>query len=341
MPLNANFIRLFSAFSLLISTCRGNNTPAHSPLNYTRPHDVPLDRLLTVDTSMFAAPANIIGGNCTAPTQSLIRDGSLTVILSPTIHENSTKSFDFIQANAIGGSLPYLFEQLGVKADCIPDLVKRGTPLFKDIVNAALSGAQNVSGTTSLSRRGFLSDIGDFFEDVGEAIVDGVEDLVDGVGSILTSGACEVFAASALPGYHASAFGFIILNLLNPPQPTTPDQEFYIHALHGNILQDGIKFYYRAGFPTGFGDAIGVTMGRNVYIRASRIADVSQAGFQYVTETVLHELAHVKQYRSVGYDLSSFGLQYLFNYCKASCSFSILLALLIWNNRLDLTMKTT
>ncbi|PVF95479.1 hypothetical protein CPB86DRAFT_571164 [Serendipita vermifera] len=298
-----------------IGTCRANNYPP-PPQNYSLPPDISPDRLFTIDTSVLAAPITTVGGNCTPLTQSLVRDGSITVIL-PTLDENTTESLDTIQTRALNESLPYILQQLGVKSKCIPDLVYEGVPLFKSIINDVLNSEVPANETTSLTRRDIFGDVGNFFTNV----VNGVVGAAEGIANLANEALCEGFAAISVPGYQAAVFGFTFLNLQNPPQATTPDQNFYIHPLHGNIYKDNILVYYSAKFPIGFEKAIGTTIGRRIYMRAGRSVDGSDPNFFRVTRTLLHEFAHVKQYRSVGYDLSRFASQYLYNHCKAGFSY--------------------
>jgi len=74
--------------------------------------------------------------------------------------------------------------------------------------------------------------------------------------------------------------------------------------------------------PPRFGDTLGVTIGRNIYVRQS--ADtrfLENAGFPNATHILLHEFTHSKQYQGVGYSLAAFGTQYLFNFCKVSLGY--------------------
>ncbi|PVF95483.1 hypothetical protein CPB86DRAFT_817130 [Serendipita vermifera] len=126
----SNFL-LSSALILLIGKCRADDYDYSPPTqNYTLPPGITLDRLFTVDTSVLAAPITTVGGNCTAPTQSLIRGGGLTVILPAPINVNATENtpecLDSLQTKALNDSLPYILEQLWVKPKCIPDLVDKG-----------------------------------------------------------------------------------------------------------------------------------------------------------------------------------------------------------------------
>ncbi|PVF91398.1 hypothetical protein CPB86DRAFT_830606 [Serendipita vermifera] len=104
---------------------------------------------------------------------------------------------------------------------------------------------------------------------------------------------------------------FEVLNNGNIPSSTTLDQNFYIHPFHGNIYRDGIRIYYHTRFPAGFEQSSGTTIGRKIYMRQDRIVDGSNPNFYPAIRTLLHEFAHVKQYRA-----------YLYNYCKAGFGYS-------------------
>ncbi|KAG8819907.1 hypothetical protein FRC17_010301 [Serendipita sp. 399] len=314
------YLPIFSVLNTLITTCSAQNSST-SIQNYTLPRGVTLDRLFAIEPSFFLAPESTVGDdNCTAPTQSLIRDGTISIIL-PAVSENTTESLDVLQTRALNESLPFLLQQLGVKSESIPKLVAEGIPLFKTVINDAIALHNSTDGQVSLVRRGLFSSIVHFVQNVVDAIVDAVDEVVDEVVNLFTNGVCQVFAAGALPGYQVS---YILFNALNVPVPwrsTTADQNFYIHPLHGPIYRDSIRIYYNANFAPGFGSATGVTMGRAIYLRAGPSTDVSQSLFPSQTRLLLHEFTHTKQYRSVAYIPSAFGLRYLFNYCKAGFSY--------------------
>jgi hypothetical protein len=282
--------------------------PVAPPTNFTPGPDISFDRFFTIDTAQLAAPPGFTGGDCKISPSSLVQNGTVTVILPPTINDNNTDSFEDIHTQTLKVSLPYLFEQIGVDQEKIPKLVERGIPLFEAAVKESLCPTH--SG--SLARRSIFGDIGGFIEDVGKAIVGGVKDATVDLG-------CSLFATGALPGYLTVA-GLLHVQNIQVPSASTPDQDFFIFPLHGAIShKDGISIFYRANFPPGFGDTLGVTIGRNIYVRQS--ADtrfLENGGFPSATRILLHEFTHSKQYQGVGYSLAAFGTQYLFNFCKVS-----------------------
>ncbi|PVF91399.1 hypothetical protein CPB86DRAFT_802848, partial [Serendipita vermifera] len=290
-----------SAYISLLWKCGANNYPPPPLHNYSLPPDISLDRLFTIDTSVLAAPISIVGGDCTAPTQSLIPEGSVTVILPPTLDDNCTDSLDTIQTKTLNESLPYMLEQLGVKSKCIPDLVNKGVPLFKSAVNNVLNSEIAANETDNLACRGIFDDIVEFFEDVYEGIVGAGEEVIEEIGTVVVGATCDVIAAGALPGYHSAAVALRLLNAVKVPHSTTTDQNFFIHPLHGSVYKDDIRIYYDSTFPPGFEGRKGVTFGRRIYTRRDRIVDGSDPDFFPVIRTLLHEFAHVKQYRSAGF----------------------------------------
>ena len=273
--------------------------PVAPPTNFTPGPDISFDRFFTIDTAQLAAPPGFTGGDCNISPSSLVQNGTVTVILPPTINDNNTDSFEDIHTQTLMVSLPYLFEQIGVQEEEIPKLVERGIPLFAAAVKESLCPTQ--SG--SLARRSIFGDIADLIEDLWMGATVDV--------------ACSIFAASALPGYLTFAGLLHAQNIRQIPIASTPDQDFFIFPLHGAISHnDGISIFYSANLPP---STLGLTIGRNIYVRQS--ADtrfMENGGFPTATRILLHEFTHSKQYQRVGYSLAAFGTQYLFNFCKVS-----------------------
>jgi hypothetical protein len=318
---NANiFIRLVEGH---------NSTTPEPPLStpasrFTPGDDVSLDRLFAINTDLLTAPAGVAGGDCTIRTSSLVPNGTFTVVLPPPIPDNNTESFETIHARTLNVSLPYLLEQIGVHPKEIPALVSKGIPLFEAAIKASLCSdpaGHNV-------RRGIFGDIVHFVE---HAVSTVVSTVVHGVEEVVVDTTCSVFAAGALPGYLTVAALLRVENIAQIPRATTPDQDFFIFPLHGPISHnDGISVFYSAKLPPGFGDTLGVTIGRNIYVRAGLgTIDSSNAGFPSATSILLHEFTHSKQYQALGYSLPAFGSQYLFNFCKVSLGLPYLDPMLI------------
>lgn len=62
----------------------------------------------------------------------------------------------------------------------------------------------------------------------------------------------------------------------------------------------------------------GTTFGRNIYFpdeATTSFAEGQAAAFEFMTTNLIHELQHVKQYKQRGYNLHSFGLDYIYDWC--------------------------
>ncbi|KAF9432930.1 hypothetical protein BGZ76_010126 [Entomortierella beljakovae] len=215
-------------------------------------------------------------------------------------------------------TLPNLLKQYNVEISkkYIANFTERGAPLFADLVldsllhpksNVTLKDYESVS--VHLARRGIFDDIVDWFEDAFGTVK------------------CGAFAAGGIPAFAAAAG---IFDAINPPGVGfTEDQLFYVHAALGYV-PSGISVVYGADFVPGFGDADGVAFLRSIYVRAKRNTvdgypasslDVIDGDFSYLTKLLVHEAWHVRQYDSHGFNLASFGFDYLYSYCRKSFSY--------------------
>jgi hypothetical protein len=81
-----------------------------------------------------------------------------------------------------------------------------------------------------------------------------------------------------------------------------------------------VRFFYGATRSTLFPQfgRVGITFNRDVYTVFPQALGMEDPSFiPLVRHILLHELTHVEQYRAVGYDLSDFGVNYLFHLCEA------------------------
>ena len=101
---------------------------------------------------------------------------------------------------------------------------------------------------------------------------------------------------------------------------TSPEQDFFLYPVWGNLAHDGpVKIYYQATRAPFFKGTSGTTFNRNVFTRLSPVQSFSESNyldFEYLVQTLIHEFTHVDQYRRKGYDLTSFGYEYLFQWCS-------------------------
>jgi hypothetical protein len=243
---------------------------------------------------------------------SVLSEGDLTVLLPPADNSNS-EDFSDLNAYTLNQSLPYLLQELGVDSNDIPSLVSEAIPLFLEAILDALTGDDS-EGSAAVSRfmkRSISSDLGSWISEVISKATNLVQTTATDVG-------CGIFAAAAVPVFDAGAALFAVYNAANTGVPTSQDQDFYIFPLYGSISHDdSIVVYYNANFIPGFANALGVTMGRNIYIRnTASSASATDPGFQATMALLLHEFTHITQYQVLGYNLDAFGARYMWEYCQ-------------------------
>lgn len=90
----------------------------------------------------------------------------------------------------------------------------------------------------------------------------------------------SIFATLTYPGSAFSGASFELLNIACQGVSTAPDQDYFFAPLHGSVSHDDdIKVYYDATFGPGFGDAVAVTFGRSIYMRADQSATTATKPF--------------------------------------------------------------
>lgn len=287
----------------------------------TPPPEIPMSRV-------FIAEDTLIKPNGTDKAlenvKPVLPDKNVTIILPPPVNANNPGKFEDLHKQSLEEALPFLLDQYAIPHDKVKALIDSGVPVLNDALLALLSGGSNSTDLDArLQARIFglekvvhwvekaVDEVGDALGDAAKAVKNAVVNAAQDVG-------CGIFASSTLPGYLLYADLFRVQNAFSTSYPTSQDQDFYIYPLHGPISHnDNIRVYYRANFPPGFGNAAAVTMGRVIYTRESVSSRTyGDARFNAATKLLLHEFTHSKQYQALGYNLSLFGLKYLFEYCK-------------------------
>ncbi|KAK3836860.1 MAG: hypothetical protein J3R72DRAFT_449939 [Linnemannia gamsii] len=216
-------------------------------------------------------------------------------------------------------TLPHILRQYNVAHNdeqAIMKLTERGAPLFASIVMEAIQHSNkrikpdHDDHHVSLQRRGILGDIIDWIEDAFGTV------------------ACGAFAAAGVGPFLAAAAVFEVLN--SGGVSFTDDQLFFTSAAMGYV-PPGIVVYYGANFAPGFNSAAGTTFLKSIYLRprsntvdtvpATDLANIDRS-FAATTRLIVHETWHVRQYGSHGFDLSSFGYDYLYGFCRAGLSYT-------------------
>ncbi|KAI9888732.1 MAG: hypothetical protein M1814_006464 [Vezdaea aestivalis] len=196
-------------------------------------------------------------------------------------------------------SLPSILAQFNVPADQIAAKTDESIPVLLDLLKEI-----HADLTPSLTPRGVAYR----------------RNLFTRIGKILGDIACGVAGAAVGPAsflFFSSEF-----SLLNsdPGVGLTDDQQYFVHAVHGDIATSApVQIYYQATRPLGFTspETVGTTFNKKWYTYLPNAPWRSDPRFEWMMQKViLHEFQHVVQYRAYGYSLIRYGDKYSFEVCK-------------------------
>lgn len=132
---------------------------------------------------------------------------------------------------------------------------------------------------------------------------------------------CFIFSAVIIPAYISSAWTLSVLHPAANGEETTADQDFFINALYGISHDRAVRVHYSARIPN---DIAAVTYGNRIYTSAHRSSKLARRPllrdrfFQQSTKLLLHEFAHVMQFRAFDHSIPASGWAYLKGYCNVS-----------------------
>lgn len=196
-------------------------------------------------------------------------------------------------------SLPFLLKQLGVTDDQMSALVADGAAFLSQALLSALNNGTLADPSALLVSRGLEERCWPSF------LCHWAENIK-----------CSVFAAGALPGYLLALGAFRVLNPSNGGS-TTYSEEFYLRPQYGPLSQN-VHLYQAANYPPGW-NSIATTFGHNIYFRDGyHSPNPNQAGFQASVRLLLHEMKHISQESQTDFDPLTWGLRYMFEFCKVS-----------------------
>ncbi|KAI9796927.1 MAG: hypothetical protein M1833_005873 [Piccolia ochrophora] len=229
-------------------------------------------------------------------SSNLVTQGRTIAIPLPPKTVGPASKFRETQAEFLKTSLPSLLTQFNVPSDQIPEKVNKGIPLLMEFY-AALADDKPLERRSSLVRRNIFDDIGDFFGDIGCSIAT---------------------TAVGVPLFLYSAAVFSLENAGNG-QKVTDTQNFFFNPIVGDIALSGpATVYYKAVRSVGFNreEVGGTTFNRDIYTKHEKSNDPTDPKFRDLTNLLLHELAHVQQYRARNYNLVTYAHEYAFQLCK-------------------------
>ncbi|KAI4275026.1 MAG: hypothetical protein LQ337_003514 [Flavoplaca oasis] len=222
-----------------------------------------------------------------------------------------------VQIANLRSTLPSILTQLGVDPSQVAALVSEGIPLVVAANDAIHSKRSILSPPSNFARREPTSNIRSWVRKVGTSIARPVRERVHDL-------ECFIFSAVIIPAYISSAWTLSVLHPAANGEETTADQDFFINALYGISHDRAVRVHYSARIPN---DIAAVTYGNRIYTSAHRSSKLARRPllrdrfFQQSTKLLLHEFAHVMQFRAFDHSIPASGWAYLKGYCNAGYSY--------------------
>ena len=237
--------------------------------------------------------------------------------------------------------MPRILEQLEVSSEEVVPLVEESSPVLTEALMHLLgqsdlpienATSQNATSEVSegapiqrrwscckgISIKKIVNTVGDIVTAIPKAVVKAGGDL-----------SCTTSTAVLLPGYIAVHADLKAQNP-GPGLSVTESHMYFLFQLYGYFpLTAGLKLHFNSRKILGFiGDYAAITFGRDIFI----VGDYSlnpkpgpaDAHFQITTSTIIHEIRHCQQYRSLGWFIPAFGAKYLYQYCQAGFKYKTL-----------------
>ncbi|KAL8652587.1 MAG: hypothetical protein Q9226_004205 [Calogaya cf. arnoldii] len=116
----------------------------------------------------------------------------------------------------------------------------------------------------------------------------------------------------------------------SPGIPVTESHMYFLLQLYGYFPQTAnLRLHFNTRKFLGFiGEYDAITFARDIFIvddyRLSPKPGPSDFFFERTMSTIIHEVRHSQQYRSIRWSIHAFGLKYLYQFCKAGFSYRML-----------------
>ena len=232
--------------------------------------------------------------------------------------------------------MPRILEQLQVAPEAIIPVVEEASPVLTEVLMHLLGQSdipdQNQTDTVSngtLTKRKWSCCKGISIKKVVDTLKDVVNVLPEAVVDGTADAACKVTAASTLGGYLA-VYSQVKAQNPGPGISVTESHMYFLFQLYVYFpLTAGLRLHFNTRKFLGFiGAYDAITFGRDMYI----VADYSLSpkpgpkdfDFQSTMSTIIHEIRHCQQYRSLGWFIPAFGSKYLYQYCRAGFNYRAL-----------------
>lgn len=239
-------------------------------------------------------------------------------------------------SDAIDFAMPRILEQLEVAPEDITPVVEEASPILTEALMHLLGQSDmpdrdenNTVSNGTLTKRKWSCCKGISIKKVVDTVKDVVNVLPEAVKEGTADTACKVTAATTLGGYLA-VYSQVKAQNPGPGISVTDSHMYFLFQLYGYFpLTAGLRLHFNTRKFLGFiGAYDAITFGRDMYIvddyRLSPKPGPEDINFQTTMSTIIHEIRHCQQYRSLGWFIPAFGSKYLYQYCRAGFNYRAL-----------------
>lgn len=239
-------------------------------------------------------------------------------------------------SQSIDFAMPRILEQLEVSSEELAPLVGEASPVLTEALMHLFGQSdlpeQNDTSQVSqgtATKRGWSCCKGISIKKVFDTVGDVLTAIPDAVVKVSADAACKSSTTILLPGYLATLAQVKGQNP-GPGLSVTESHMYFLFQLYGYFpLTAGLRLHFNTRKFLGFiGEYDAITFGRDIFI----VDDYSlnpkpgpaDTHFQNSMSTIIHEIRHCQQYRSMGWVIPAFGAKYLYQYCQAGFKYKTL-----------------
>ena len=225
--------------------------------------------------------------------------------------------------------MPRILEQLQVPPVDISPVVEDASSILTEAFMYLFGRSDildpNENDTVSegtLNKRKWSCCKGISIKEIVDIVMDVVKVIPEAVVEGFSDGSCKVTAATTLGGYLA-AFTQVKGQNPGPGIPVTDAHMYFLFQLYGYFpLTAGLRLHFNTRKFLGFiGSYDAITFARDIFIVAdcklSPRPGPEDSDFETVMTTIIHEIRHCQQYRSLGWSVPAFRAKYMYQWCRA------------------------
>lgn len=229
-----------------------------------------------------------------------------------------------VTSEAIDFAMPRILGQLEVPPREINPLVEGTSSILTEVLMHLLGQSdipeQNANDTVSdgnLTKRRWSCCKSISIRKIGNAVTDVLKALPNAILDGSQAASCSITSATLVTGYLAT-YAQVKGQNAAPGVLVTESHMYFLYQLYGNFpLTANLRLHFNTRKFLGFiGSYSAITFGRDIFI----VGDYSLSpkpgpednNFQITVTTIIHEIRHCQQYRSLGWNIPVFGAKFLY-----------------------------